>query len=158
MEAFAVPANLVLDLKDSGKRKQRPPEHVEQLVTKARHVGPHAAAMEYNLTAPKDLLISSETVRTWLYHWRKEGNFWEVQRKRGRKQLFDKAPVEARGEWDRQVDALRSQGESVTGRVSAVVARAVLSEQAPSLLQRNGGQFSVGRRTGCRMLSRTDTT
>ena len=75
MEAFAVPANVVLDLKDSGKRKQRPPEHVEQLVTKARHVGPHAAALEYNLTAPKDLLISSETVRTWLYRWRKEGNF-----------------------------------------------------------------------------------
>ena len=36
----------------------------------------------------------------------------------------------------------------MTGRVYAVVARAVLSEQAPSLLQRNGGQFSVGRRTG----------
>ena len=61
MEAFAVPADVVLDLRDSGKRKRRPPEHVEQLVTKARHVGPHAAAMEYNLTAPKDLLISSET-------------------------------------------------------------------------------------------------
>ena len=76
MEAFAVQANVVLDLKDSGKCKQRPPEHVEHLVTKKRHVGPHAAAMEYNLTAPKDLLISSQTFRTWLYRWRKEGNFW----------------------------------------------------------------------------------
>ena len=88
MEAFAVLANVVLDLKESGKRRQHPPEHVEQLVTKACHVGPHAAAMEYNLTAPKELLIYSETVRTWLCRWRKEGNFWEVRRKRGRKQLL----------------------------------------------------------------------
>ena len=90
-----------------------------------------------------------------MYRWWKEGNFWEVQRKRGRKQLFEKAPAEARGEWDRQLDALRSQGEFVTGRVSAVVARAVLSEQAATLLQ-NGGRFSVGQRTGRRMLSRSD--
>ena len=94
MKAFAVLANVVLDLKDSGKRKQRPPKHVEQLVTKARHVGPHAAAMVYNLTALKDLLISSKTVRIWLYRWRKGGTFWGVQRKWSRKQLFDKAPVE----------------------------------------------------------------
>ena len=61
MEAFAVPASVVLDLRESGKRKQHPLEHVERLVTKARHVGPHAAAMEYNLTAPKELLICSSS-------------------------------------------------------------------------------------------------
>ena len=33
MEAFAVLATVVLDLEGSGKRKQRPPEHVEQFVT-----------------------------------------------------------------------------------------------------------------------------
>ena len=42
------------------------------------------------------------------------------------------------------------------GLVCAVVAKVVLSEQALTLLQRNGGRFSVGQRTGCRMLSRSD--
>ena len=124
MEAFAVPSNVVLGLKGSGKRKQQPPEHEEQLVTKARHVGPHAGAVEYNLRAPKDFLGSSGTVRTWLFRWRQEGTFGEVQRKWGRKQLFEKAPVEAQAEWDRQVDSPRSQGESTTGRVSACKGRA----------------------------------
>ena len=36
MEAFAVLANVVLEVQVSGKRKQQPPEHVEQFATKAR--------------------------------------------------------------------------------------------------------------------------
>ena len=45
MEAVAVPSNVVLELKGSGKRKQWPSEHVGQLVTKARHVGPHGTGV-----------------------------------------------------------------------------------------------------------------
>ena len=40
--------------KGSGKRKQQALEHVEHLVKQARHVGPHAAALECNLTAPTE--------------------------------------------------------------------------------------------------------
>ena len=123
MEAFAVPSNVFLELKGSGTHKQRPPEHVEQRATQARHVGQYAAAVEYDLRVPKDFLVSSDTVCTWLFQWRKEGKVLGSAEGTG-----PQATVQAQAEWDRQVDGLRSQGEPVTGRVSAIVARAVLSD------------------------------
>ena len=49
--------------------------------------------MQYSLTAPKDFLVSSDTVCTSLFRWWKEGNLGEVQRKWARKRLFEKASV-----------------------------------------------------------------
>ena len=110
MEAFAVPSNAVLALKESGC----PPEHVERLVTKEHHVGPHVAAMEYNLTAPG------------FPHFIGDSLYLAVPM----------AATEVQGEWDRQVDAVRTvcQVQTPTRAKKCVYSVAI---------QRGGGGVSL---------------
>ena len=97
--------------------------------------------------------VPVNTIDKWLSRWRSEGEFWKKQRaKRGRPSVVSSVP-EVHEEWERQVDGLRAQGESVTGRVSAVVARAVLDAKAPSLLARHGGAAIISQSTGQRLLA-----
>ena len=55
-------------------------------------------------------------------------------------------------EWNKQIHAIREQGNSVTSCVSGAVARAVLESKAPSLLLRHGGNVKMSSRTGQRIL------
>ena len=149
MEKFAVPQSVV----SSAKRKRRtfPPETISQAVGLARQVGAQAAAFTVSKDHPAEDKISEETIRTWLSRWRKEGSFGEQPGKRGRRGIVDAVPG-AKEEWLRQVEGLRAQGESVTGRVSAAIIRGVLEEKAPSLLERHGGSSKVCIATGANFL------
>ena len=151
MENFVVAAVAAKPSKRT--RRAYSDDVIAAVVVSARHVGAANAAAQENRGKPKDEWIPEETVGTWLKRWRKEGNFWETERKkRGRPNVFTSV-AGAHTEWERQVDALRGQGESVTARTSAVVARAVLSEKAPSVLEKHGGVMKMCLRTGARMLT-----
>ena len=116
--------------------------------------GSQVAARMLSKTLGEELSV--DTVRTWLARWKKEGKFWEKDVKRGRKSLQDSIPQEASVEWKRQIDALRTQGESVTARSAVAIERAVLDTFTPSLLERHGGNVTFGLNTGRRWLDRAD--
>lgn len=150
MEAYAVPGEVV----QSVKRKRLTYESAtyEKAVTLARHHGSLVASAKLNAGKPEAEHISESTVRTWLSRWKKEGQFWEVEKKRGRRNTLQQV-AGAPEEWSKQIDSLRAQGQSVTARVSAVVARAVVEQKAPSLLQRHGGSTKFSVNTGSRLLA-----
>lgn len=155
MENYAVAADAVVASKR--KRITHPPEVIEKAVTSARHVGAEAAARTLNKTLSADEQVPDGTIRKWLHRFKKDGKFWEKEVKRGRPDIIHSVPG-AVEEWQRQVDGFRVQGESVTGRVSATIARAVLEERAPSLLERHGGSAKMCLMTGKNMLSTADNT
>jgi len=133
------------------KRTTHPPDRIQRAVTLARQVGAFAATSEIRKFLPDDDSITEETVRTWLFRWRKEGEFWDKSGKRGRPAITSSIPG-AQDEWRRQVDSFRSQGASVTGRLSSTIMRAVIAEKAPSLLERNGGMVKMSVRSGQNIL------
>ena len=136
------------------KRATYSPETISQAVENARFNGSHVAARMVGKTLGEELSV--DTVRTWLARWRTEGKFWEKTTKRGRKSLQESIPQEATAEWKRQIDALRTQGESVTARSATAVGRAVLDTFTPSLLERHGGNVKFGLNTGRRWLDGAD--
>ena len=154
METHAVSAAALES--SAKKRKQCPSELIEQAVMEARHIGGQAATMKVNRNLARNEEVNEDTVRKWLSRWKKEGPFWENSRKRGRKSIADLTPSTMLQSWEEQVEGLRVQGESVTGRMAAAVGRAVLDEQAPSLLQRQGGNIQMSVRTGRRLLASSD--
>ena len=85
-----------------------------------------------------------------------EGTVWETKVKRGCKSVQEQLPDAAHDEWLRQIGALCKQGESVTARAAAAVGRAVVEAQAPSVLQRHGGNFKFSQNTGRRWLASED--
>lgn len=149
-----------VDVKSAAKRKRQShydPDLVNRAVTEARHIGAQAAARSINKARPQDQQVPEDTVRKWLSRFKHEGPFWEADpKKRGRKSIMDSAPPAVQKELLRQVDGIRAQGASVTGRVAASVGRAILSEKAPSLLARHGGDVQMSVATGRRILARTD--
>ena len=74
------------------KRKRYTPELIEQAVMEARHIGGQAAALKVNRNLALNEEVNEDTVRKWLSLQKKEGPFWEDQRKRGRKSIADLAP------------------------------------------------------------------
>lgn len=155
MEDHVVP----VDAARAVKRKRRSdycPDQISRVVTDARHLGPKAAADKANVSLPVAEHIPEETVRKWLFRWKREGAFWEQEKKRGRKNLTDTLPVRVQEEWKKQVEAVRDKGDAVTGRVAAVLGRGVMAELSPSLLERHGGDLKMSVRTGQRLLARED--
>ena len=151
MESHAVPVDVLCAL----KRKRRADYSAEQIstaVTEARHSGAHAAAAKLNRGLSSADSIPEDTIRKWLSRWKKEGAFWEIEKKRGRNNLLDTLPEPVRTEWTKQVTAVRMQGESVTGRVAAALGRGIMAEKTPSLLERHGGDLKMSISTGQRML------
>jgi len=155
MENFLVGKEAVAAAKR--KRITHPPERIEKTVCLARHVGATAAALQLNRTLSAEEQVQVATIDTWLSRFRKEGNFWEKNTKRGRPAIIDCVPG-VKEEWKKQVDALRSQAESVTGRVSCAIARGILEEKAPSVLHRHGGAVKLSLTTGQQLLARDDKT
>ena len=149
MENFAVAQSVAA----KRKRQTYDAAKYERVVTLARQVGADAAANTINRGVPDCDRIPVATIRKWLERWRSSGNFWESAGKRGRPTILT-AAAGVQPEWKRQVDALRAQGESVTGRVSSAILRAVLEEKAPSLLERHGGVAKVCVNTGSNLLSK----
>lgn len=155
MEDHVVP----LEAASAMKRKRRSDytsEQISKAVTDARYHGAKVAAEKSNAGKPVAEHIPEETVRKWLSRWKKEGSFWEEQKKRGRKNLSETLPDSVQKEWMKQVESVRQQGDAVTGRVAAALGRGVLSALAPSRLERHGGDLKLCVRTGQRMLSRED--
>ena len=138
------------------KRKNYPTELIGQTVAEARHIGAQAAAVKVNRNLSRDEQVNEDTVRKWLSRWKTYGNFWEDRPKRGRKSVVDLAPQTLLPAWEEQIPGLRAQGEPVTGRMAAVVGRAVLDNQSPSLLERHGGNIKMSVRTGRRLLASSD--
>lgn len=151
MENFAVSAEVA---KAAQRKRQRFDDaFIGKAVSLARQLGSTAAAMQLNRDKTLPEPVPVNTIDKWLSRWRSEGEFWNKQRaKRGRPSVVSSVP-EVHKEWERQVDGLRAQGESVTGRVAAVVARAVLDAKAPSLLARHGGAAIISQSTGQRLLA-----
>lgn len=145
MEGFVVSAAAASAVKR--KRVTHPKERIGEAVNHARHVGAAAAAHAMNKKLALEEHVSEDTVRSWLFRFKKEGKFWEKDTKRGRAALLDAVPG-IREEWARQVDGFRKQGEPVTGRLSATIVKAVLEEKAPTLLDRHGGSVKVCIKTG----------
>ena len=151
MEGFAVAASAVA----VAKRKRaapHPPDRIERAVNLARQTGPLAAVSTMNKELGVDEKLSEEVVRQWLFKWRKQGEFWKKSTKIGRPAQITKVPG-AQDEWERQLDSLRGQGQSVTARVSATVLRAVYEEKAPSLLDNHGGSTKCSVRSSQYMLA-----
>ena len=94
-----------------------------------RQVGATSAVAALNKNLPSNEQLTAATIDTWLFRFRKEENFWEKTAKRGRPAVMDSVPG-ARDEFKRQVSSFRSQGESVTARVSSTIMKAVLEEKA----------------------------
>lgn len=154
MEDHAVPREVARSVKR--KRQTFDDAMYEKTVTLARQHGSLVAAKKVNADRAPEDHITESTVRTWLSRWKKEGKFWESDRgKRGRPSALHAVPG-ASDEWEKQLDSLRAQGRSVTGRVAAVVARAVVEEKAPSLLERHGGAVKFSVATGGRLLAACD--
>ena len=78
MEAHAVPQAVAASVKR--KRQVNFSEKlIEDVVTDVRHIGASAAAHKANKGLQAAEHIKEETVRKWLWRWRKEGNFWTKQ-------------------------------------------------------------------------------
>lgn len=154
MEKFAINAEAAKKVKRT--RCQFDDDFISKAVTLARHVGATSAAVQLNSKKDAAVQVSVNTIDKWIGRWKKEGDFWKNERsKRGRPNVI--AHVEgAKEECVRQLDALRAQGESVTGHVASVIAKAVISEKAPSLLEEHGGPLRMVARTGARMLAAQD--
>ena len=152
MEQFRVsPAAAVVSKR---KRQSYAPEQIEKAVTLARQVGAEAAAVTLNKTlATTDHLVPS-TIRQWLSRWRTNGAFWTNPGKRGRPELLSSVDG-GQQEWERQVGSFRDQGAPVTGRLAATIARAVLEEKAPSLLDTHGGPAKLSVSGGSKALARS---
>ena len=134
------------------KRKSYDSVLIERAVSLGRQVGAEAASLTINRGRDVSDFLPASTIRQWMTRWRSEKNFWENPGKRGRPDIFTAVPAAA-AEWERQVDSFRAAGESVTGRVSATVLRAVFSEKAPSLLAEHGGSSKMSISTGTRALA-----
>ena len=150
MEQFVVDKAAAGAVKRSRSRYE--PDFIAEAVELARHIKPTAAVAQLNKKLPADKQLAVGTVDSWMSRYRKEGKFWESEAKRGRRAFLDSAPG-LRDEWTRQVDAMRAQGASVSGRVSATIVKAVLEEKTPSLLERHGGHAKVSLRMGQKVLS-----
>ena len=150
MEGFVVDASVASVAKR--KRQTHEDDVVAKVVELSRQIGTQAATRKLNATLPPGDHLLESTARKWLSRWKKEGAFWEKQNKRGRPSVLAAVPG-AKAECDRQLDALRAQGSAVTGRVAAVVARAVMEDKAPSLLERHGGVAKFSIATGSRMIA-----
>ena len=149
MEAFAVASQSV-----KRSRQSFSDDRIGAAVALALQIGTMAATKKLNSGMPPADQMQEATVRKWLSRWKKEGNFWEAARaKRGRPNVLSAIPG-GQEEWVRQVDSLRAQGASVTGRVSAVIARAVAEEKAPSLLEAHGGGLKMSIEAGSQLLKR----
>lgn len=138
------------------KRKNHSPELIGRAVTEARHHGAQAASLAVNKNLSMAERVGEDTIRSWLGRWRKEGDFWTKQCKRGRKSIKEALPQAAAMEWKKQVDALRTQGEPVTSRAAAAIGRAVLEDKTPSLLERHGGSVKFCKNTGRQWLRDDD--
>lgn len=153
MEAFAVPSAAAQSVKRT--RHSFSDDQIAAAVALARQIGSLAASKKLNSGLPPADQMPEPTVRKWLSRWKKEGKFWEaVRNKRGRPNLLSAIPG-GDEEWARQVDSLRAQGASVTGRVSAVIARAVAEKKAPSLLEAHGGALKMSIEAGAQLLKRS---
>lgn len=156
MENFVVAADAVKPVKRI--RQSHADDFIAKAVVLARQLGATAATAQLHRDYPLLEPVKVDTVGRWLSRWKKEGDFWSLERsKRGRPNAMESISG-AREEWTRQVDCLRAQGESVTGRVAAVIARAVVSQKAPSLLERSGGNLKISINTGQRLLASAGKT
>lgn len=153
MEAFVVSEPAVAAAKR--KRQSHPPDRIKRAVTLARQLGVVAAASSINKTLAATDHVLPDTLGSWLSRWRKEGDFWEKAGKRGRPSLMS-GVAGAHDEWERQINSLRQQGASVTGRVAATAMRAVLEEKAPSLLDNHGGAAKLTPRGAAKWLAAAD--
>ena len=152
MEAFAVASPAAQSVKRT--RQSFSDDQIGKAVALARQIGSMAASKKLNSGVPPADQMQEATIRKWLSRWKTEGNFWEaVRNKRGRPNVLSAVPGGVE-EWARQVDSLRAQGASVTGRVSAVIARAVAEEKAPSLLEVHGGALKMSIEAGSKLLQR----
>lgn len=149
MEAYVVSSSVVSSAKR--KRRNHPPERIENAVNLARHIGATAAIAQLNKELGDEDKLLVGTVDSWLSKFKKEGKFWESGRKRGRPAIMDSS-AGLREEWARQVHSFRSQGASVSGRTSMTIAQAVLEEKVPSLLASHGGSVKLSVRTGQNIL------
>jgi len=153
MEVFVVPDGVAAASKR--KRTSHPADVMEKAVKEARHSGVTAAVLKINKELPPDKQVTVAAVDNWLRRWKREGSFWETERKRGRKNVLEKVDG-AHAEWQKQLESLRKQGQAVTSRLSATVAKAVLEEKSPRILAAHGGTFSSSISSGRRLLSQDD--
>ena len=153
MEAFVVAKPAAAAAKRK-RAKAHPPERIKRAVTLARQVGAVAAVSTINKELTDEEKLTSDVVRQWLARWRKDGNFWENENidKRGRPPALSNVSG-GKAEWERQVDSLRAQGQSVTARVSSTLLRAVIEEKAPSLLDNHGGAVKCSLSASQRLLT-----
>lgn len=153
MDDFIVPGAVAAAAKR--KRVSHPADVTEKAVIEARHSGVAATVHKLNKDLPQDKQLTMAAVDNWLRRWKREGAFWEVERKRGRKNVLEQVDG-AHAEWQKQIESLRKQGQPVTSRVSATVVKAVLEEKAPRMLAGHGGTFSSSISSGMRLLAKDD--
>ena len=151
MERHLVTSSVCSEVQSSLKRTRQTydDETVRTVTEKARHFRTARAVVMYNRDHV-DCPISESTVRTWLKHWKDNGTYFSIS-KRGRPEALTALEKQATLE---AMDKLRAAPncEALSARTVAAVARGVVSQTRPTVLQKHGGGLQLGREWATKVL------
>ena len=109
MKSFVVDADAAQSVKRT-RHGAYDPDFIANAVKLIRQVGATAAVAQMN--KKNEGSVTVDAAKKWLSRWKKEGNFWEAEkRKRGRPNVLCSV-AGAHEEWERQVEGLRAQKAS----------------------------------------------